>query len=74
MESIGLGKVLPGAVNDGGCTFSQGYYENRAFIVSRSLEYYTISSRLRIPLGVCFWTKRHNSYRATGMGSDVVQC
>ena len=35
MESVGLGKVLPGAVNDGGCTFSQGYYENRAFIVSR---------------------------------------
>jgi len=34
MESVGLGKVLPGAVNDGGCTFSQGYYENRAFIVS----------------------------------------
>ena len=34
MESVGLGKVFPGAVNDGGCTFSQGYYENRAFIVS----------------------------------------
>jgi len=34
MESVGVGRVLPGAVNTGGCTFSQGYYENRAFIVS----------------------------------------
>ena len=42
MESVGVGRVLPGAVNAGGCTFSQGYYENRAFIV-RYLHYTTVS-------------------------------
>ena len=50
MESVGLGKVLPGAVNDGGCTFSQGYYENRAFIVSplNTCTCRTLSSRVRV--------------------------
>ena len=49
MESVGLGKLLPGAVNDGGCTFSQGYYENRAFIVSL-----TNTSTLWLLLSVLF--------------------
>lgn len=71
MESVGLGKLLPGAVNDGGCTFSQGYYENRAFIVSLPTTR-PHPTRTRIMLGVCFRTKCDNSYRAVGMGPDVI--
>ena len=71
MESIGLGKLLPGAVNDGGCTFSQGYYENRAFIVSLP-NTRTQPTRTCAILGVRFRTKCHNSYRAVGMGPDII--
>ena len=71
MESVGLGKVLPGAVNDGGCTFSQGYYENRAFIVSPPNESNTQLAYLRFT-GICFRAQCHNSYRAVGMGADII--
>lgn len=75
MESVGLGKVLPGAVNDGGCTFSQGYYENRAFIVSLTSKKCTLSTRRVYNVsGICFWAQCHNSYRAVGVGPDIVKC
>lgn len=71
MESVGLGKVLPGAVNDGGCTFSQGYYENRAFIVSPPNRSNTQLACPRCP-GICLRAQCHNSHRTVGMGADVI--
>jgi len=72
MESVGVGRVLPGAVNAGGCTFSQGYYENRAFIVrclhsSTGLQFNTFA-------GIRFWTKRYNTNRTVGVGTDIIEC